>query len=193
MPKRLLVISAPSGAGKTTIAQRILARHPEVRFSVSATTRPQRDGEANGKDYFFLSREHFESRIAAGDSVEYESIFNNLYGTLKSEVRRALSMNAFMIFDVDVKGGLSLRREFPGDTLLIFIQPPSIEILRRRLEQRNSETKESIERRLARTQMEMAEGKKYDAIVVNDVLERAIDEVDALVVRELNAAGAPAV
>ena len=181
MSKRLIVISVPSGAGKTTISRAIMERHADVRFSVSATTRPQRAGEEHGRDYFFLSRDEFEARIAAGDLVEYEEIFGNLYGTLKSEVQRALDANARMLFDIDVKGGLSLRRVFPADTLLIFIQPPSLDVLRQRLEGRRSETPESVERRVARARMEMEEGKKYDHVVVNDVLARAVDEVDGLI------------
>lgn len=184
MPKQLIVISAPSGAGKTTITRRIIERHPATQFSVSATTRPKRNGEVDGKDYFFLTREEFEARIAAGDLVEYENIFGNLYGTLKSEIKRALSFGKCMIFDIDVKGGLSLRREFPKETLLVFLQPPNLDTLRKRLEGRQSETPESIARRIARAEMEMEEGKKYDFVVVNDVLERAVGEVDGIVMRE---------
>jgi len=181
MSKRLIVISAPSGAGKTTISRRILDRHPDVKFSVSATTRPQRNNEVNGRDYFFLSRDEFESRIAAGDLVEYETIFGNLYGTLKSEVQRALDADARMLFDIDVKGGLSLRREFPKDTVLLFVQPPSLDVLQARLEGRKSESAESVQRRLARAEMEMKEGTNFDFVVVNDNLERCVEEVDLIV------------
>lgn len=181
MPKRLIVISAPSGAGKTTISRRIMERHPDIKFSVSATTRTQRANEQHGKDYFFLTKEEFESRIAANDLVEYETIFGNYYGTMKSEVERALSANARMLFDIDVKGGLSLRKAFPDDTLLIFIQPPSLDVLRKRLEGRNSETSESIKRRIARAKMETDEGKNFEHVVVNDDLERCVDEVDRLI------------
>ncbi len=178
MSKRLIVISAPSGGGKTTISRAIMERHPDMKFSVSATTRTQRANEQNGRDYFFLTRDEFERRIAAHDLVEHEEIFGNLYGTLKSEVQRALDGGARMLFDIDVKGGLSLRRVFPEDTLLIFIQPPSLDVLRQRLEGRHSETPENIERRIARAKMEMDEAVKYDVVVVNNVLETAVEEVD---------------
>ncbi len=111
---KLIVISAPSGCGKTTIAKAILSKHPAMLFSVSATTRPVRSGEVNGKDYFFLSRREFEDRIGTGDLTEWEEIYGNYYGTLKSEIHRALDNGYSMIFDVDVKGALSIRRNFPG-------------------------------------------------------------------------------
>jgi guanylate kinase len=180
MSKRLIVVSAPSGAGKTTISRHILERHYDIKFSVSATTRPRRLNEVHGRDYFFLSREEFEARIKANDLVEYETIFGNLYGTLKSEVSRALEANARMLFDIDVKGGLSLRKAFPKDTLLVFIQPPSLEVLRQRLEGRQSETPDSIDRRIARARMEMEEAAKFDFVVVNDDLNACIDEVEKL-------------
>ncbi len=181
MTKRLIVISAPSGAGKTTISRRILAAHPDILFSVSATTRAPRDGEVHGRDYFFLSREEFERRIAEGDLVEHEEIFGNLYGTLRSEVQRALDANRRMLFDIDVKGGLSLRRAFPADTVLVFIEPPSMEVLRARLEGRRSETPESIARRLQRAAMEMTEGSKFDHRIVNDDLDRAVANVEKVI------------
>ncbi len=183
--RRLVVLAAPSGAGKTTIAHRLLERHVGWRFSVSATTRPQRQGERQGIDYHFLDRAEFERRIAEGDLVEYEEVFGNLYGTLRSEIRQAMAQESFerMIFDVDVKGALSLRRAFPDDTFLCFIAPPSKEILGERLRARKTETPESIAIRLARVDMEMAVAHEFDAIVVNDLLERAVMEIEGYVER----------
>ena len=178
---KLIVIAAPSGCGKTTIAKAILTKHPAMLFSVSATTRPIRNGEANGKDYFFLTKAEFEERIRLGDLVEWENIYGNYYGTLKSEISRVLQQSSIMMFDVDVKGALSIRKHFPNDSLLIFIKPPSYEVLKKRLEDRNTETPETIKRRLERVPMEMEQGDKFDFQVVNDNLQEAIREVDEIV------------
>lgn len=172
----LLVISAPSGAGKTTIVKEVLRRYPFFKFSISATTREMRSGETNGKDYFFLSKPEFEERISNGELVEYEEIYSNYYGTLKSEVEKALSLGEDIVFDVDVKGGLSIKRKFP-EAVTIFIKPPSFEVLKERLEKRGSETRGQIERRLKRVPMELEKGELYDYIIVNDELKRAISEV----------------
>ena len=172
----LFVISAPSGAGKTTIVKEVLNHYPNFKFSVSATTRAIRPGEIDGKDYFFLPRDEFEKKIAEGELVEYEEIYSNYYGTLKSEIEKALREDETMVFDVDVKGGLSIKKKFP-EAALIFIKPPSIEILRKRLEGRGSESKEQIERRMARVPMELEKGEFYDYIVINDELEKAVNEV----------------
>ncbi|MCU0411386.1 MAG: guanylate kinase [Bacteroidetes bacterium] len=177
----LIVVAAPSGSGKTTIAKAVMQRHPEILFSVSATTRAMRPGETHGKDYFFLTREEFETRIAANDLIEYEEIYGNLYGTLKSEVDRALAAGRVMLFDVDVKGALSIKRLYRDDALLIFIAPPSVDELRRRLENRKTEDAATVERRMARVAMELELGKEFDVRVVNDDLDRAVNEVNALV------------
>ena len=178
---KLIVIAAPSGCGKTTIAKAILKKYPAMLFSVSATTRPIRDGEVNGKDYFFLTKAQFEERIRTGDLVEWEEIFGNYYGTLKSEIRRALEQGHVMLFDVDVKGALSIRRHFPFDSVLLFIQPPSFEILKQRLENRNTENPETLKRRLERVPMEMEQGPQFDFQIVNDDLQTAVNEVDEIV------------
>ncbi|HZK76081.1 MAG TPA: guanylate kinase [Candidatus Kapabacteria bacterium] len=178
----LIVLSAPSGAGKTTIAREILARHPaEVIFSVSATTRAMRPQERDGADYYFLTREKFEELIASQALIEHEEIFGNYYGTPKSEVERARQMGKRLLFDIDVKGGLSIRRQFPKESLLIFIAPPDMATLEARLRTRMTESDEIIARRLERAQMEMAMMDQYDHIVVNDDLERAVGEVEGII------------
>lgn len=182
---KLFVLSAPSGCGKTTIAKAILAAHPEFLFSISATTRQKRNGEIDGKDYFFLSREEFEARKANGDLVEWEEIYGNYYGTLRSEVVKALEQNKPMIFDIDVKGALSIRKHFPHAATLIFIAPPSIEELRARLLNRKTETPETLQRRMERVAMELEMQKEFDYVVVNDDLQRAIAEVETIIAQQL--------
>lgn len=181
----LIVISAPSGAGKTSIARAILARHPGMRFSVSATTRPLRTGEVDGRDYFFLSRMEFERRVAAGAFAEWEEIYGDLYGTLRSEIDSAVAAGENLLFDVDVKGGLSIKTLYP-DAVTVFVRPPSVEALRERLQSRQTEDAAKVARRMERVPMELSLGERFDHRVVNDVLERAIDEVDEIIHRAMN-------
>ncbi len=176
----LFVISAPSGAGKTTIVKEVLRQFPAFKFSVSATTRKIRPGEINGKDYFFLTKEEFNKRIADGDLVEYEEIYSNYYGTMKSAIEKGMSQGENVVFNVNVKGGLSIKKKFPG-AVLIFVKPPSVEILRKRLEGRGSESKEQIDRRMSRVPMELEKGEHYDYIVINEELNKAVDEVFAII------------
>lgn len=180
--KQLIVISAPSGAGKTTITKRMLDAHSDtLTFSISATTRTIRNGERDGIDYYFLGKEEFLHKIKENALIEYEEIFGNYYGTLVSEIDRAKLQGKSLIFDIDVKGGISIRNRFPNDSLLIFIAPPSLEVLRERLTNRGTESEDVIERRLARAQMEMEMASVYDHIVINDDLEKAIGEVERLI------------
>lgn len=189
MPRpKLIVISAPSGCGKTTIAREILRRHPDMLFSVSATTRPKRDHEENGKDYFFLSAPDFKERVARGELAEWEEIYGNYYGTLKTEIDAALASGRSMMFDIDVNGALSIKRLYPDDAVLIFIKPPSVEVLTERLRRRNTETPETIARRLERVPMELGRAPEFDVSVVNDDLATAVDAVDAVVTKAMNAA-----
>ncbi|MGH2566958.1 MAG: guanylate kinase [Bacteroidota bacterium] len=182
---KLIVLAAPSGSGKTTIAKAILQKYPAMMFSVSATTRPQRKDEANGKDYFFLSNEEFEKKIRDGELVEWErypdAVNGNFYGTLKSEVDRALAQGRVMLFDVDVKGALSIKRLYGAEAVLIFITPPDLEALQQRLLNRKTEDDATVQSRLARVPMEMELGKKFDYQVVNDHLEQAVARVDAII------------
>jgi guanylate kinase len=177
----LFAVAGPSGCGKTTIAREIMRRHPQILFSVSATTRPKRAVETDGKDYFFLPKREFEERIARGELVEWEEIYGDYYGTLKSEVDRAIGSGTPMLFDVDVKGALSIRKKYPLNALLIFIKPPSLEILIERLRNRKTETPESFARRIERVTMELGMADQFDAAIVNDILETAWDEADAIV------------
>ncbi len=178
----LIVLSAPSGAGKTTITRRILDQHPaEVMFSISATTRAQRPGERDGVDYYFVSREKFEELISVGSLIEYEEIFGNYYGTPSSEIERAKQMDKRLLFDIDVKGGLSIRRKYPEESLLIFIAPPDLLTLERRLRDRKTEPEETIRRRLERAEMEMAMADQYDHLVVNDDLDEAVAKVEEII------------
>jgi len=177
---KLVVISAPSGAGKTTIARAVLAAFPALRFSVSATTRPIRPNEVQRRDYIFLTREEFLRKVEAGEFVEWEEIYGDCYGTLKAVVERALRGGGHILFDVDVKGGLSIKREYP-DTCLIFLRPPRVEDLLERLRNRKTENPGTITRRMERVPMELALGASFEHQVVNDTLERAIKEVNGIV------------
>ncbi len=179
--RRLIVLSAPSGAGKTTVARHLLSVLPNAVFSVSATTRPCRAGEVDGRDYHFLSREEFQRKIEQGELVEYEEIFGNYYGTLRSEIEAALRQGKVMIFDVDVKGALSLKKAYPEDTFLVFIAPPSLEELERRLRHRGTESEEQIRRRLERAALEMSYADQFDAVIVNDDLPTTLARARELV------------
>ncbi len=177
----LFVLSAPSGAGKTTIARSVLARFPQLRFSVSATTRVRRPKEVDGVDYFFLTRERFEQLVAEGGLVEWEEIYGQLYGTPRSQIDGAIERGQHMLFDIDVKGALSLKRLYADQALLIFIQPPSLDVLRQRLEHRGTDSAEVVETRMRRAAWEMEQAVHFDRIVVNDDLARSIPEVEGLI------------
>ena len=181
---KLIVLSAPSGSGKTTIAREIFRLYPEMLFSISATTRGKRDNEVDGKDYFFLSKDRFEEKIRNGELVEWEKYPNethgNYYGTLKSEVDRALSTGKVMLFDVDVKGALSIKRIYSDEAVLIFIKPPSFGELRDRLVNRRTEDEATVQQRLDRMPMEMEQGAKFDHQVVNDNVLDAVRQIETI-------------
>jgi guanylate kinase len=183
---RIVVISAPSGAGKTTIARALLRRHDNWRFSVSATTRPKRATEIHGDDYWFLDGTAFQKEIDDGNVVEWEEIFGWRYGTLRSEIDRLLSDPDVdrVIFDVDVKGALSIQRAFPEETFLIFIAPPSLDVLKRRLADRRTESEEGLRVRLERASLEMDEQDRFDLVVVNDDVDRAVARIERELVNE---------
>ncbi len=173
---RLTVISGPSGCGKDTVVRNLLALRKDCRLSVSCTTRAPRPGEEEGVDYFFITREEFERRIAAGDILEYNEYAGNLYGTAKTELESAFSGDRTVILVIDVNGGRNVKKAYPG-AQLIFLVPPSEEELKRRLLGRNTETPESLERRLAIAREEMKCAGDYDVTVVNDSLDRCVKEV----------------
>ncbi len=178
--KQLIVISAPSGGGKSVVTRYILSKFPNVIFSISATTRPKRPNEIDGKDYYFLSKDKFQELISQNQLIEWEELFGNYYGTLKSEVQKALDNNKIMLFDIDVKGALSLKKHYPDNTLLIFLTPPSRDVLIERLRKRGTESEEQLKNRLARAEMEISMSKEFDYIVVNDILEETLQKVEQI-------------
>ena len=181
MKPKLFAITAPSGGGKTSVITVLLQRHPDIEFSVSATTREKRPGETEGKEYFFRAKEEFERLIAEGELVEHEFFFHNYYGTLKREVDRALNAGHSMIFDLDVKGALSIKKMYGSTAVLIFIKPTSMEVLEQRLRTRQTESDEKIATRLQRAAMETAIGERFDHVVINDDLQSAIEEIDTII------------
>lgn len=175
---KLLVFSAPSGSGKTTLVRHLLAQGLPLEFSISATSRPPRGHEVDGKDYYFLSPTVFQEKIKAHAFVEYEEVYEGLfYGTLKSELERIWTNGKHGIFDIDVQGGLNIKKQYPQQTLTLFIQPPSIAALEERLQQRGTETPESLHQRVAKAAEELAFADQFDVVIVNDNLEDAKKEV----------------
>lgn len=178
----IIIFSAPSGSGKSTIVNYLLSKHPNLEFSVSATSRPPRGTEQNGIAYYFLSADEFRKKIAAKEFVEYEEVYDGcFYGTLKSEIERISSKGNHVIFDVDVIGGLNLKRIFGKKALAIFIAPPGLEELRRRLVGRGTDSPEMIEKRLAKAEQELAYAPQFDKIIVNDQLDAAEAEAERIV------------
>ncbi len=174
MAGKLIIFSAPSGSGKSTIINYLLQQSLRLRFSISATSRAPRGTEKNGVEYYFLTPEAFKARIAKGDFLEYEEVYTDkFYGTLKSEVERILNEGDNVIFDVDVVGGCNIKRFYGDRALSVFIQPPSIEELRKRLVGRGTDTPEVIESRIAKAEYELSFADKFDTVVINDDLETA--------------------
>lgn len=183
MKGKVLIVSAPSGSGKSTIVNFLMKEHPEFRlaFSVSATSRPPRGQEQDGVDYYFLSAEEFRRHIDADDFLEYEEVYEGrFYGTLKSQVEEKLAAGKNVVFDVDVKGGINIKKYYGEAALSVFIQPPSVEALRERLIGRNTDEMGQIEQRLAKAEYEMSFASQFDRVLVNDNLEVAKQEAVAL-------------
>ena len=181
---KMIIVSAPSGSGKSTIVQWLMREHPELRlyFSISCTSRPPRGTERHGVEYFFLSPEEFRQRIARNEFLEFEEVYaDRFYGTLKAQVERQREEGQNVVFDVDVKGGCNIKQHYGNEALSLFIQPPSVEELRRRLVGRATDTPEAIENRLAKASYELTFAPRFDHVIVNDNLETAKQETLAVV------------
>jgi len=172
---KLIVFSAPSGSGKTTIVRHLLKEDElKLDFSISATSREARGQEENGKDYYFLSLEDFKKNIEAANFLEWEEVYtNNFYGTLKSELERIWNLDKHVVFDIDVIGGLNIKAQFPEETLAVFVKPPSVEEMERRLRNRQTDSEEKIIERVAKAEKEISFAKDFDVILINDSLEDA--------------------
>lgn len=182
MEGKLVIISAPSGAGKTTIVKHLLNSGLNLSFSVSATTRPLRGNETDGEDYFFLSVPEFKKRIENNEFVEWEEVYHNLYyGTLKSELERIWTNDCHVLFDVDVKGGINLKKKFGTKSIAIFIMPPSVEELENRLIKRATDSPEKIKMRIQKAREEMMFAEEFDTVIVNHQLDKAKEEAEKTV------------
>jgi len=179
MKGKLLIFSAPSGSGKTTIVRHLLSEFPTLEFSISACSRTKRDKEVDGRDYYFISPEEFKEKISQNLFIEWEEVYpGSYYGTLKSELERIWKKGNHVIFDVDVKGGSNLKNIFKRDALSVFIMPPSIQVLRQRLEKRGSETPETIAKRIGKAEEEMKFAPNFDVIIINENLEQTFREAE---------------
>lgn len=180
--RKAILFSAPSGSGKTTIIREILKRFDCFEFSISATSRPARQGEQNGVDYYFLTPEEFDKRVVEGQFLEWEEVYaGTRYGTLKSEIDRIWDNGHVIIFDVDVNGGMNIKKYFGSEALALFVMPPSIEVLEMRLRTRGTETEEAISKRLARSAAELKMADKFDVTILNDDLNRSVDETQRVI------------
>ncbi len=182
MDGKLIIFSAPSGAGKTTIVRAMLEHLKELEFSISACSREIRKGEVDGKDYFFLGLDGFRKKIAENAFLEWEEVYkDHYYGTLLSEVERIWDEGKHAIFDVDVYGGVNIKKQFPEKALAIFVMPPSVEILEDRLRQRSTDEEENIKKRMDKARHEISKAGEFDKVIVNDDLETAISEALAAI------------
>lgn len=179
---KLIIITAPSGSGKTTIVHRLLEQSSQLGFSISACTRNPRPGEQEGKDYYFLKEEDFKKKIEANDFIEWEMVYTGkYYGTLKSEVQRLWAQNKAPLVDIDVQGALNIKAQYPEQSITLFIQAPSLEELTRRLTARGTESAEGLQERLDKAAYELSFAAQFDRIIINDDLERAIRETLAII------------
>lgn len=185
--EKLIIVSAPSGAGKSTIVKHLLNTFPDFAFSVSATSRPIRKGEVDGREYFFMTSDEFREKIEAGELLEWQEVYpGSFYGTLKSEVDRMLFNRKVPVFDVDVVGGLNIKKMYGKKALALFVQPPTLEELEKRLRNRGTDSEESLKKRIAKAAWELEFAPKFDAIVINDKLENAFAAAEKTVTQFLN-------
>lgn len=182
MSGKLIIFSAPSGAGKTTIVRRLLANHgDQIAFSISASTREPRTGEIDGKDYYFISKEDFLHKVAKQEFIEFEEVYaGTFYGTLRKEVERIWTLGKSVIFDIDVVGGLRLKSKYPEEALAIFVNPPSLEVLKERLRDRGTDSEEKLQERFAKAELELSYADKFDVVLNNFDLETACKEAEEL-------------
>ena len=179
---KLLIFTAPSGAGKTTIVRHLLQNYEQLAFSVSATTRPKREQETDGKDYYFLSREDFEQRIADNAFLEWEEVYEGCYyGTLRVEVQRLWELGKCVVFDIDVAGARNIQQIYPEETLAIFVAPPSFQALVNRLQDRRTETEKSFVQRIQKAKEELLFKDSFNLVLVNDILESSLSEAAGIV------------
>ncbi|TNJ47277.1 guanylate kinase [Tamlana fucoidanivorans] len=185
---KLIVFSAPSGSGKTTIVRHLLGiKDLNLEFSISATSRAKRGTEEHGKDYYYLSASEFKNKIKANAFLEWEEVYrDNFYGTLKTEVERIWAKGKNVIFDIDVSGGLRIKRKFPKETLAVFVKPPSVDELKIRLKKRKTESEDKINMRVAKASAELATAPLFDTIIINDTLEHALEEAHKQVSEFIN-------
>ena len=180
----LLILSSPSGAGKSTLAKQLMAWDPAIRFSISATTRPPRPGEVDGKDYYFVSREDFQRQAKAGDMLEHAEVFENFYGSPRAPVVAALENGKDVLFDVDWQGGQQIRQAMRDDAVLVFVLPPSIAELEKRLKGRAQDSAEIVAKRMAKSRDEISHWAEYDYVLINKDLPAAFEELKSIVVAE---------
>jgi guanylate kinase len=185
---KLIVFSAPSGSGKTTIVRHLLKQDElKLEFSISATSREKRGEEIDGKDYYYMSAKEFKNKIKADKFLEWEEVYrDNFYGTLKTEIERIWAMGKHVIFDIDVSGGLRIKRKYPEQTLAVFVKPPSIDELKIRLKKRKTESEDKINMRIAKASAELATAPLFDVIIENDTLDHALNEAYGLVSKFVN-------
>lgn len=179
---KLVIFSAPSGSGKTTVVKHLLATNPNLEFSISATTRAKRPNEVHGKDYYFLSPEEFEEKLANNEFLEHEQVYEGLYyGTLKSEVDRIWANGKSVIFDVDVVGGLNIKKIYGKQALAVFLRPPSVEELMQRLKARETEVEHELNQRIGKANEELKYEKQFDIVLINNILAHTLKETESIV------------
>ncbi|MEF9986680.1 MAG: guanylate kinase [Bacteroidales bacterium] len=184
MNKKVIIFSAPSGAGKSTIVGHLLKKFPFLEFSVSATSRFPRGQEKDGVDYYFFTKDEFEAKVKNGQFIEYEEVYSgSYYGTLRSEIKRIWEKGNIIIFDIDVKGGVNLKKLYGNDALSVFIQPPSVNELRKRLVLRGTDNLEAIEKRIAKAEEELTFAGEFDVVLINDNLEETLSKAEELVLK----------